>query len=243
MLFQRKKQRGMVSAIVAAGGSSQRMGENKLLMELYGIPVLARTLLTLDGCREIDEIILVCREEDMGDYLALTEDYSIQKIKTIAVGGKTRQQSVFAGVRAASEDAAYYCIHDGARPLAVSYTHLFQSPVNIPFGIPLGGVFPFVVEFFTLAQAQLQFHPGAFEIQGEGDQGIPLLFEQPQEPVDFPPVHQQFAGAHRIFIENIPFFIRADVHLFDKDLAIFDIAPAVFQVDRAGPQGFHLGAS
>ena len=54
----------------------------------------------------------------MGDYLALTEDYSIQKIKTIAVGGKTRQQSVFAGVRAASEDAAYYCIHDGARPLA-----------------------------------------------------------------------------------------------------------------------------
>ena len=118
MLFQRKKQRGMVSAIVAAGGSSQRMGENKLLMELYGIPVLARTLLTLDGCREIDEIILVCREEDMGDYLALTEDYSIQKIKTIAVGGKTRQQSVFAGVRAASEDAAYDCIHDGARPLA-----------------------------------------------------------------------------------------------------------------------------
>lgn len=118
MLFQRKKQRGMVSAIVAAGGSSQRMGENKLLMELYGIPVLARTLLTLDGCGRLMKSSWSAREEDMGDYLALTEDYSIQKIKTIAVGGKTRQQSVFAGVRAASEDAAYYCIHDGARPLA-----------------------------------------------------------------------------------------------------------------------------
>ncbi len=118
MLFQRKKQRGMVSAIVAAGGSSQRMGENKLLMEICGIPVLARTLLTLDSCREVDEIILVCREEDMGDFLALAEDYSIQKLKTIAAGGGTRQQSVFAGVRAASEETAYYCIHDGARPLA-----------------------------------------------------------------------------------------------------------------------------
>lgn len=117
MLFQRKKQRGRVSAIVAAGGSSQRMGENKLLLELLGIPVLARTLLAFDDCREVDEIILVCREEDMGDYLALSEDYSIQKLKTIAVGGSTRQQSVFAGIRAASEDAAYYCIHDGARPL------------------------------------------------------------------------------------------------------------------------------
>ena len=38
------------SAIVAAAGSSSRMeGENKLLLPLEGIPVLARTLLALEG--------------------------------------------------------------------------------------------------------------------------------------------------------------------------------------------------
>lgn len=117
MLFQRKGKREKVSAIIVAGGNSTRMGENKLQIELSGVPVLMRTLLVFDSCREIDEIILVCREEDMGEYMALAQEFAIENLKTIVVGGKTRQQSVFAGIRGSSEDAAYYCIHDGARPL------------------------------------------------------------------------------------------------------------------------------
>ena len=53
------------SAIVAAAGTSSRMGENKLLMPLDGIPVLARTLQNLDGAELIDEIVVAAREEDL----------------------------------------------------------------------------------------------------------------------------------------------------------------------------------
>ena len=47
------------SAVVAAAGSSVRMGgENKLLLPLEGIPVLARTLLALENASRVAEIVV-----------------------------------------------------------------------------------------------------------------------------------------------------------------------------------------
>ena len=53
------------SAIVAAAGSSTRMGPNKLLLEIDGVPILARTLENLQRCDDIHEIIIACRSEDI----------------------------------------------------------------------------------------------------------------------------------------------------------------------------------
>ena len=47
------------SAVVAAAGNSVRMGgENKLLLPLEGIPVLARTLLALENASRVAEIVV-----------------------------------------------------------------------------------------------------------------------------------------------------------------------------------------
>lgn len=107
-----------VSAVIAAAGSSNRMGgENKLLMELEEVPVLAWTLLAFERCPVIHEIIVTCREEDIVTYARLAEAYGITKVAGIVRGGKTRTESVLLGIKACSQQADFVAIHDGARPL------------------------------------------------------------------------------------------------------------------------------
>ena len=105
------------SVIVAAAGSSSRMGENKLLMPLDGIPVLARTLQSLDGAELVDEIVIAAREEDLLAFGDLCKIYGISKPVKIVRGGATRLESVLAASLECREDAAYLAVHDGARPL------------------------------------------------------------------------------------------------------------------------------
>lgn len=106
------------AAVIPAAGSSTRMGGvNKLLLEIDGVPVLARTLLAFEDCPQIDEIIVVCREQDIMDYGRLAQAYDCTKVTQIIRGGATRTESVLAGVRACGPDVELVAIHDGARPL------------------------------------------------------------------------------------------------------------------------------
>ena len=62
----REARRPRCAALVAAAGSSSRMGGvNKLLEPLDGIPVLARTLTALQLAEQVDEIVVATREEDL----------------------------------------------------------------------------------------------------------------------------------------------------------------------------------
>ena len=106
-----------VSAVVVAAGGSTRMGVPKQLIPLRGVPVIARTLLALDAAELVDEIVLVARQEDMLPFYTLCKQYGVRKVTAIVPGAATRQQSVAAGVAAARSGAAYFAIHDGARPL------------------------------------------------------------------------------------------------------------------------------
>ena len=120
-LLRRKKREDhpFCSAIVAAAGSSRRMeGENKLLLPLEGIPVLARTLLALDAARLVDEIVVAAREADLLTVGDLCKIYGISKPVKIVRGGETRLESVYAACLECREDAAFLAVHDGARPLA-----------------------------------------------------------------------------------------------------------------------------
>ena len=63
-LFKKKPERPHVAAVIAAGGSSTRMkGGNKLLAEVAGMPVLAHTLRAFEANGNIDEIVIVARED------------------------------------------------------------------------------------------------------------------------------------------------------------------------------------
>ena len=62
----REARRPRCTALVAAAGSSRRMGGvNKLLQPLEGVPVLVRTLTALQLAEGIDEIVVAAREEDI----------------------------------------------------------------------------------------------------------------------------------------------------------------------------------
>ena len=112
--------RAFCTALVPAAGNSSRMGanaENKLLMDLDGAPVLARTLTALQLSRRVDEIVIAAREQDLEPVSRICADYHIKKCENIIVGGETRAESVLRAAMAASRNAAFFAVHDGARPL------------------------------------------------------------------------------------------------------------------------------
>lgn len=109
-----------VAAIIAAGGSSQRMGFDKLTALVCGEPVIVKTISAFESSDIIDEIVIVCPNERIELFESIVKLNNFTKLKAIVGGGKTRQKSVFAGVNAVSEDIDILCIHDGARPLVSS---------------------------------------------------------------------------------------------------------------------------
>ncbi len=117
-MFKKKKKAPFVTAIVPAAGASRRMGGgNKLLMDLDGISVLGRTLLALDECACISEIIVAAPQDMIADYLELGKALGVQKLTRVICGGDTRQQSVYNAALQADPKARYLAVHDGARPL------------------------------------------------------------------------------------------------------------------------------
>ena len=112
----KQKRKPFVSAVVAAGGTGTRMGENKLLMDLCGMPVLAHTLLALEKCEMIDEIVISAHKDSVLEYSQLAKKYGIKKLKSVVTGGENRSISVFKGISAVSENCRFVAIHDGARP-------------------------------------------------------------------------------------------------------------------------------
>ena len=120
MLGKRNKKRTLpsVCAVIVAAGSSRRMGgENKLLLQLSGAPVLAHTLSAFEKCAAIRDIVLVCREQDILPYTELARSFGIAKLRTVTRGGDSRTASVLAGITAAPEGTVLVAVHDGARPL------------------------------------------------------------------------------------------------------------------------------
>ena len=107
---------GTVGAVIAAAGSSSRMGgRDKLAEPVDGIPVILRTLAAVEAVPEIREIVVVTREDRVEEYRRLLGQCS--RLRAVVPGGSTRQESVRNGVRALSPDCTLAAIHDGARPL------------------------------------------------------------------------------------------------------------------------------
>lgn len=104
------------AAVIAAAGRSTRMGSEKLFAVLDGRPVLFYTLRAFERCKRIEEIILTAREDQIPELYAFVRQYDFLKVKSILVGGKTRQESVKNGVEAVSDHIELLAIHDGARP-------------------------------------------------------------------------------------------------------------------------------
>ncbi len=108
-----------VTALIPAAGMGRRMGKAvaKQFLPLGDRPMLAHTLLAFQRAAEVDEIIPILSEEDMENCLRdIIEPFHITKVKTLVVGGKERQDSVFNGLEKVEKDTAVVIVHDGVRP-------------------------------------------------------------------------------------------------------------------------------
>lgn len=107
------------AAIVLAGGSGSRMGSDvtKQMMTLAGKPLIIYSLLAMEACDYIDEVILVAKADEVALYPPMLEEYGIRKVTHIVEGGDTRQASVLKGFEMIPDKADHIAIHDGARPL------------------------------------------------------------------------------------------------------------------------------
>lgn len=115
----REARRPRCIALVAAAGSSRRMGGvNKLLQPLEGVPVVVRTLTALQLAEGIDEIVVAAREEDILEISQLCRTYGLTKCSKVIRGGESRVHSVLLAALEASPEAELLAVHDGARPLA-----------------------------------------------------------------------------------------------------------------------------
>lgn len=97
------------SGIIVAAGSGVRMGGiRKPLIKLQGRPVIAYVLDAFCDS-ECDEIIIVGDEAELCPHT-----FGRTKPIRFVAGGRTRTESVFAGVNAAKNRLC--CVHDCARP-------------------------------------------------------------------------------------------------------------------------------
>ena len=101
------------SVVIVAAGSGSRMGlgYNKMLFQLKnGHTILEETVSKFYDDKRCKQVIVVASDYDLETFQTLFKDKNIEFTK----GGKTRQDSVYQGLKKVKQD--YVFIHDGARP-------------------------------------------------------------------------------------------------------------------------------
>lgn len=108
-----------VSAIVAAGGSGVRMGQDteKAFTEVNGLPIVFYSLAALQECDAVSETVLVSTECGEELFRSLGGADRFPRLVKVVRGGLYRQQSVYNGLCACDPRADVIVIHDAARPL------------------------------------------------------------------------------------------------------------------------------
>lgn len=110
---------GKLGVVIPAAGQGKRMGAsiNKQFIPLSGRPILAHTLSLFEVSEYVTEIVIVGSQEDLALIQDLVREQDFRKVSSITLGGRERQESVFAGVKALSTAIQRVAVHDGARPL------------------------------------------------------------------------------------------------------------------------------
>lgn len=112
--------------LIPAAGSGKRMGGPvpKLMIDVLGLPVIARTIGAIDDYAssypDVDcRIVLITTDDLKPKLMSIVTDYFPELDITYAEGGVTRSASVLSGIRAIEEadPEDLVLIHDGARCL------------------------------------------------------------------------------------------------------------------------------
>ena len=110
-------------AVIFAGGIGRRMNQTALpkqFLKLHGKEIIIHTLEHFQNHPQIDGIVIACVEDWVGFRKELLVKYNINKVGDVVVGGKTGQESIYNGLKRASElygTKTNVLVHDGVRPL------------------------------------------------------------------------------------------------------------------------------
>lgn len=108
----------VIWTIVAAAGSGSRFGAAKQFVDLAGVSVLDRSVLT--AARHSDGVVVVVPPSEFAGLSLGLESSELRDgfEWRVVVGGSTRSESVRNGLAAVPDDAEFVLVHDAARPLA-----------------------------------------------------------------------------------------------------------------------------
>ncbi|GAA2085282.1 2-C-methyl-D-erythritol 4-phosphate cytidylyltransferase [Actinomadura alba] len=105
-------------AVVLAGGTGQRVGSPlpKQLIEVGGRPILAHAIEAFDGCRPIDQILVVMAAGHLPAATRIAAPFP--KVRAVIEGGASRSESTLAALAALAgePDDTRVLLHDAARP-------------------------------------------------------------------------------------------------------------------------------
>lgn len=105
------------AAVIVAAGRGTRLGGPKQFLELAGIPMVGWSIRTFAAMPEVTELVVATEPESFEATSALFARFAPHLTPRVVRGGATRQQSVYEGLRAASQELESVFVHDGARPL------------------------------------------------------------------------------------------------------------------------------
>lgn len=112
----------MNTAIILAGGIGSRMGADrpKQFLMVQEKPIISYCFEIFQNHSEIDRIVVVVSEEWQGYVEEQVEKFGITKVCGYAPAGKTRQHSIYNGLKCIEQNASeteIVIVHDAARPL------------------------------------------------------------------------------------------------------------------------------
>lgn len=106
------KKESCCAIVVAAGSASRMKGIDKTITPICGEPMILKTVRALAKSENIDEIVVVTRQDLIEPITELCQGE--EKFRIAVCGGSSRDESVLNGLKAVQTDLV--AIHDGARP-------------------------------------------------------------------------------------------------------------------------------
>jgi len=105
-------------AIILAGGSGSRLKQEtpKQFLKLAGKLIIEHTIEKFENHEDIDSIFVVTNPMYYEKTVEIVEKNNYKKVRKILKGGKTRQESSYIGISAASDEFENVLIHDAVRP-------------------------------------------------------------------------------------------------------------------------------
>ena len=110
-------QKNYIALITAAGESRRIGGEKKELIKIDGKEIIYHAVLPFIKINLFKAIFITCQQEFKNQFQDSLKEIIKKNVIEFVPGGKTRQESVFLGLKAMEHlDPGIVLIHDGARP-------------------------------------------------------------------------------------------------------------------------------